>query len=358
MLIFNDLKQIPCAAVRRMLRPCIVGLVLLASCGGGGGGGNSGGALAGTEAPLPFTTRGTLLEDFHVLRLNGEGNPLWSPYLGEDPGQSGHLEGSSYRIDVGGEPNGVYLEFLPRDGGYPYPSGYAQAFVSSGTFDHATNRLSFWVKSSRNVTRQADGSDVIQIGTYIRNHSDPDLDHQGEHFYHLIDSNVYAGRWMLVELNRVPQHKVGEDPTINWPENPEAPAVDYYDGLTRFYFDSQGDQFSNSSWWFADFGFATIAGEPDPLVSSLTATYSGTNYEVTWAGPKNRLQQYSVRYSATSMHTGGFGSGIDGGTVTNPGNDYTGTFWQSPPMPQGSVLYVAIQPKGSSSFTELAIPQR
>jgi len=222
--------------------------------------------------------------------------------LGEDPGQTGGLENGSYRVDVGGAPNGVYFHFFPRSGGWPFSGGYAQQYVESGSWDPNVNRLRFWVKSSKSIARRSDGGGLIEIGTYVRGHSVTDVSWAGDHYYHELDPSFYSGRWMLVEINRVPQHQVGSDSNFNWPEDPEyspqltcgatgqicgTQNVHYFDGLTRFYFDSQGSQFSNSTWWFSDFEFAKVDGEPETLVSSLTATYTGTSYEVTWSGPKN-----------------------------------------------------------------------
>ena len=66
-----------------------------------------------------------LLEDFATLRNNGDGTALFSPYLGEDPGQTGSLDAGAYKVVVGGS-NGIYFQCMPRSGGYSWPNGYAQ----------------------------------------------------------------------------------------------------------------------------------------------------------------------------------------------------------------------------------------
>ena len=165
---------------------------------------------------------------------------------------------------------------------------------------------------------------------------------------------------MLVELNRVPTHQVSDPGSQSYPEDPTASGpenVHYFDGLTRFYFDTAaGAAWANSTCYFDDFYFDKVAGEPDTYVSSVTPVHNGSAYEVSWSAPKNQDVRYNVRYSSTSMKTNGFTSGKDGGTVSNPGNDYTGTVWTSPAMAEQQSFYVAIQPSGQTAFTEIYIP--
>ena len=198
---------------------------------------------------------------------------------------------------------------------------------------------------------------MLELGTYVREHGASDAAWAGRHFYHIMDPSFYAGRWHLFEINRHPQHEVGADSNFNWPDNPSLPAVGYFDGLTRFYFDSQGGSFSSMSWWFDDFTFATVAGEPDTLVSSICAVYSGTKYEVTWSGPKNVAQSFDVYTSTSSMKPGGVATGTLRGTVANPGSAYTGCVW-SWTTAEVPVLYVAVKPQGQALFTEIKLVPR
>ncbi len=300
-----------------------------------------------------------ILEDFSTMRTNGEGDPLWSPYTGAGPDyttQVGSLDSGSYRITIPG--NGrPYFQFFP----YPYlsPDGFAKAHIRSGTWSADTNRMRFWIKTTRSISRRTDGGAIAEIGIYTKP-NDGQPTNQGDHYYHYLDANLVANQWMLVTLNRVPQHKVGMDPNTNWPENPSAPAVNYYDGFTRFYFcDEYGDPilWGNGDWWFKNYQFDTVTGEPDTLVSSIAAVYTGSRYEVSWAGPKNTNQSYTIRYSANSMKQNGFGSGTLGGTTSNPGDAYTGVFWASQNMAQfTNGVYIAIQPAGQTAFTEVYLP--
>src|SRR5262245_1321513 len=63
-----------------------------------------------------------LLEDFSSLRLNGDGNALFAPYLGEDPNQSGSIVNGEYQLNIGAAPSAPYLHFFPRSGGYGFPA--------------------------------------------------------------------------------------------------------------------------------------------------------------------------------------------------------------------------------------------
>ena len=308
---------------------------------------------------IAFVTAGSihaqiLLEDFSANRQTSIGD-LWHPYLGEDGGtQTYALENGTLRVNTNS--GGYYLYFLPYMGGYTFPNGYAQHWIKNGTWDSNINRLRFQFKCSKSVSRNSSGGDNMQIGTYIKPHGSSDTAWQGAHYYHLLDMSIHANRWSVIEINRVPQHQVGNDPNTNWPENPSGPGVNYFDGLTVFYIDSQGGEWTGQTCYLREVAFDKEIGEPDDHVSSIQATYNGTRYEVTWAAKKNQNVQFEVRYSTSSMHANGFASGTAGGTVSNPGSAYTGTFWASPAMPEATMLYVAIKPSNTTSFTEIAIP--
>jgi methionine-rich copper-binding protein CopC len=314
-----------------------------------------------------IATSGCLLEDFSSMRLNGAGTNLWFPYLTENPNQSGQINTAnhSYTLNVNAPNSGgsyAYFDFFPYDYGYPWPGGYMQSFVRNGTFTPTINRLSFWVESSSNVVRRADGGDILEIGTYIKPHDDTDVAYQGDHYYHQLDPNLYAGHWTLVTINEQPQHRVGTSgattPSLDpeWTSPTVGSPVHYFDGLTDLYFNGLYTPTWVGSYTFKDFSLNTVEGEPDALVASVTATYNGTGYELTWAGPKNTVQNYDIAYSSTSMKQSGFASGTYAGTVQNPGSSYQGCIWQSQPMAQQSGIYFAIRPQGQTAFTEIYLP--
>jgi hypothetical protein len=298
-------------------------------------------------------------EDFSTVRMNGDtpASPLWDAYTGsssDGPGQTGRITNKTFELTVPGG-QAPYFHFSP----YPYdrPSGFAKGNLRSGSWDPTVNRLTFWLKTTANVPRRSDGGATVQIGTYTKR-ADNQPSNQGEHYYHYLNANHVPGRWVLVTLNRVPQHQVGmNDPNPSYPENPTSSrGWDYFDGLTRWYFADQYLFSYNWSgvWTFADFQFSKVVGEPDTLVSTVAATYTGDHYEVSWQGPRNVVQGYSVYAAPSSMKTWGLQAGTRIGTAQTRGDTYTAVFVASSPMAQpGGGTYLAIQPNGQSAFTEV-----
>lgn len=301
------------------------------------------------------------------MRLNGEALPIWQLIQTEDPGQQ--MEIGNHALHVIGAPGtckpsgacGVYITFLPHP--YISPLGFVHNYVRSGRWDPDENRLSFWLRCSRSAARRPDGGPVLEFGTYVKNPIDTEPNNQGAHYYHQFDMNMHAGRWSLYIVNRVPQHQVSDSPNVNYPEDPTYswPAkykVHYFDGLTRFYYDTiAGDsRFAGMTCEFKDFYFDKVSGEPDTYVSSINVVHSGKSYEVTWAAPKGKTTKYEVRYSTRSMKTIGFESGHSGGIVSSSGSAYTGVIWTSPRIPEQRSFYVAIRPVGLTAFTEIFFP--
>src|SRR5215471_5308009 len=150
-----------------------------------------------------------LLDDFASLRLNAGGTALWAAYTGTlSDGVSGATQTSGvasnqfWDISTTTTPSALYSHFFPNTGsGYPFPSGYAQSFIKSGTWDVNLNRLTWRVYCSANKTRRLDGGSSLEIGTYIRYHTATDNVWQGAHYYHIFDPNLYAGRWAFFTLN-------------------------------------------------------------------------------------------------------------------------------------------------------------
>ena len=305
---------------------------------------------------------GALLEDFSSSRLNGEGDTLFRAYNSEDPGQMSGIVNGSLKITVPATPAGIgpYMHFSPRSvGGYFWPVSYAQAFNKVGPSDTSYNRMSFLVNIDKNIPRRLDGGDIFQIGTYVRTHNFPDAAVQGAHYYHGFDANMVAGKWMKIVINRKPQHQVGAGGNTEQNLDPEfrINGTHYYDGLTRFYFDAAGTGWESSNILFDDFYFKTTVGEPDSLISSMTAVYDGTKYQVSWATPRNVNINYEVRYKTSTMKPGAFLTGADGGLVSSTGNAYTGTIWTSCNMAESPTGFcVDVRKQGAVDATEICIP--
>jgi hypothetical protein len=321
-------------------------------------------------AVLPASAAPILLDNFSgSVRLNGDGDTLWRAYNTEDPGQNSNQLGGQFNLVVPSVPSGIgaYMIFSSRDGGYRWSTGgvnhdtYMHRRILDGTWSTAVNRLSFLVKVNVSRARRADGGDNVQIGTYIRDTSTVDNATQGVHYYHLLNTNFVPNVWMKVILNEKPQHRRsfsgGYEHNLN-PEDTGSTPTDYWTGNTIWYWDTQGSGFEGSTWAFDDFYFNTSAyTEPDSMVASITAMYTGTRYELTWASNKNVSTTYEVRYKTTSMHASTFASGTDGGTVSSPGNAYVGTIWTSSLMAESVTgMYFGIRKVGTTDFTEVYIP--
>jgi hypothetical protein len=278
---------------------------------------------------------------------------------------------------------GLIVQFFPYAGfGYPFPSGYLQNYIESGSWNSQFNRLSFQLMCNKNITRSPAGASLFQIGTYVKPHDDPDTSSQGAHFYHNFDPNLYDGQWTTIVMNEHPDHQVGTIIGVNWPNDPMITSlttpgdgfdasdtpVHYFDGMTRFYVDGDqagvgqanpNSQFNNATCYFANVQLENTQDEPDEYVGSLDGTYNGTGYEVGFNTITNSNSSYAISYSTSDLKKYGFNSGLSGGTVTSNDNDYTSLVWGSPSMSEKSTLYVGIRPQmqviGVSTSTPMLV---
>jgi hypothetical protein len=345
-----------------------------------GAGGVVDAAQAGSDPLIAL-----LLEDFagSAVRKNWDGiTDLWQLASGPQVQTGGfHAASNTFRSTlVTQDPDNIsawiYIHFQPRGdpGGFPYPEGYMQHYVKGGTWSALMTRLRFKVTCNENITRNPDGRDNLQIGTYVKNHADVDLNTQGQHYYHLLGLNYFANEPLWLYLPPQPQHLVSAPGDRNAPYDPEFPASSHYwDGLTNWYYDgfcSEGTTFIWDDFTFEQVDSATepiamVQGSTDPaplsmqLAASIGVTYNpgAGKFEVTWAGPKNLSSSYRVAYKTSSMKAaGGWDSGTwDGTTLTSNLGTYTGRLWQSPALPR-QVMFFGIKPttnNPSAFFTEV-----
>lgn len=329
---------------------------------------------SGGGAAMPIDS-GVLLENFSGASIRtAVGDPstnLWAVYTGENPNQSGALDVTTGTFKLQYSTNvvtksGPYLHFFPKpNNSWAYPNGYAQTYAMSGVFVPTCNRFSFWVKPNVTTDRRSDGGDLMEFGTYIRTHDDPDTANQGNHYYHYFGNGWTANRWHKITITNKPQHQVGGDTGFEWPADTSfiTDGIHYFDGMTRFYFDiAYPDALMQpSDWVFDDFYFANESNSPDSLVSSISSVYDGTKYVLTWAGPKNTSQSYAIYHGASPLKaTDGTynGNGTYGGTSSNPGSTYTGCLWESPTISEVSTYYFLIVPDGQTLGTQIVMTQR
>jgi hypothetical protein len=345
------------------------------------------GTVANGGAPLAAI----LLEDFSgaAVRKNWDGNTaLWQLATGPQTLTGGfdalaHDFNGTVAVHGGGASSGIFKHFQPRGdlGGFPFPQGYMHYYVQGGAWSSAYNRLRFKITcTNQDIPRRADGGDHLQIGAYIKDHADSDVNTQGPHYYWQMDPSWYAGEPAWIYLPPQLQHQVTLDPNRNWPYEPELQngSSRVWEGMTNWYYD--GDPFgggspNGSTWIWDDYYFEAVdaasepivavqgSGDPAPvtmqLVSGIHVIYNpgAGRFELTWAGPKNMEADFRIAYKTSSMKVaGGWDSGVwDGTTVSGNTGAYTGRFWQSPVLAR-QAMFFGIKPLTSNPsgyFTEV-----
>ena len=324
-----------------------------------------------------------LLDNFAAGDRTNNAPPaqLWSAYLGEDPGQHFSVA-NGFMHDVGDSSTGcgatgcgLYVQFM--EGQYVAPSGFVPSWIESGIWTPGTvNRLRFKFRCNKTVHGNANslGHSWGYIGTYTKNTTDTNPSNQGDHWYHTLTGDTFNNHWNLIELNRHPQHQVGALAGNDAGDNPSLAldGINYYDGLTRFYFDTTNaaaadggdDAWSGVACDFDDFYLDTVTGDPDDLVSNIMVNYDGSHYNLSFNSLPDVNQTYNIAYKTSSMKSGGgFSSGISGGSISTTQNDYTFMMWQSPALSYSATgMYIAIQPTTTSKecasgcFTEVYYP--
>jgi hypothetical protein len=314
---------------------------------------------------LPINAQVLTLDTFNTMRTNGQGTRLWDPQVNYNQTISVEQHDGDMRLRTNvngetvdfGQPIGYYVAFFPINGSprYPWPQGFTKSYITSGTWNPMINRMEFWMKCNKFIP--TDITQSLNIGTYVKGPTAP-ADDQGVHYYHYFHPNIYANRWMKVEMNWTPTHRLGSPGSLNYSPDPQASDVHYFDGLTRWYISIPTSGTVPFTCWVDDVKMFAQTGEPDDKVKSITAMYTGSKYEVTWDAVKNNATPYEVRYSTSSMKASGFQSGTSGGLAYPPGNDYGGVVWSSPAMPESAGgMYFAIKPGNSTTFTEIFLPR-
>jgi hypothetical protein len=294
-----------------------------------------------------------LLDNFSTARSH-YGNPgaLWDVYNGDSDctGQTWSVNANLGTASIPGGNSCPYVHFFP-DGsaGYAFPMGFAQYYVMNGPWNPNYNRLNVLMNCSASFAYS--GGDGI--ATYVKGQTAPGGNFQGQHYYHGFAGTVTAGHWTKVTINNHPNHRVGGIPTLNWPSDPEwvmpttgAP-VRYFDGLTRFYLNPTRLHLANAyTCSFTDASFDYVSNEPDEYVYSLSATYTGSVYNVDWLGPKGDTTYYEVRYSTTgSLKTLGFSSGSVVSVPHTSGDSYNQVHAVTNALSEAPGIWFGIRPR-------------
>ncbi len=294
---------------------------------------------------------GCILDDFAGPRMSGEGLPLW---MNSDRSPARIAEGSM--VMEPGADGTCMAFFAPFQHGWTFPVGYAQSRLVAGAWSPDWNRLRFWLRSSRDLPRRADGGTTFSVTTHVRRHDDAERTDQGRIFQHLFDPPIHARRWLLIALDRTPQHESG---STRWPgENPTGPGLAYFDGLTQLEIACEVAPPGGTRVEIDALRFSRADPAPDDRVASITAGYSGERYEVTWSAPWNQAAPYELRYAVGELPGDDPARAQDGGQAMPRGGPYASLLWTSAPMAEVPLFSVAIRPIGSPTWTRIAIPRR
>lgn len=296
-----------------------------------------------------------VLENFSNQRKANNGADLYFDVYNGNKGDAGPnqsvlgVANHALRISVPAD-NVLYVD--ADSCCYTSARDFLAGHVLSGKVTSATNRLSFLMRGSIDAPRRTDGGDTANVGTYVKSTTDLSSGAEGAtgaHFYHGFDPAFYKDRWVKFVVTNKPQHQRGGANGSNYEPQPS-----YFQRMTRTYYTPWGYYPGNaaSTWELAQFELYTEVGEADSDIASMTLTYSGKRYEVTWASSRRKSETFDVLYSLDGTAFKSFSGGQSGGTVSNTGDDYANVFWASPAVPESpNGFWIAIRKQGSTLFT-------
>lgn len=315
-----------------------------------------------------------LLDDFATWRTANNGTDKYFDIYNGATGDAGPnqsisgVSGNALQIIV---PSGNVMYVDADCAPYTSLNQWLQGHIKSGTWNDGINRLSLLLRSTISQSRDSGGSANFNFGTYTkpRTNLSPGAEgtapQNGHHYYHSVNTAITPNRWLKMVFPNCPDHERGDSGGAD-----QNVILNYFPEMTRCYFTPFGYYPGNpsSTWQIAAIQLFRVDGEPDNEIRSLTIHYDGSKYQVTWCGRKNVSRTYEIRYrtDGVSMKTAGFTSGTAGGTGSfggtgglafNPGNDYSGCFWDSPAMAESSNgIHVGIRVQGATQFHELHCP--
>jgi hypothetical protein len=234
-------------------------------------------------------------------------------------------------------------------------------------------RFWFWVPST-GAAEQIDGTTNFYMGTYVKRVTNPDSSSDedgGGHFYHPF--NVMRGQWSMCTLNTHPGHERGDAGAVDsgnvpYPTSGDpAKTYNYFDALTRFYIQETGGSLKTfpRDYYIDDLRFYHEgAAENDDQVYSICVSLNPANNRLflTWNRPKDQNDvKHEVRYAFSDIHDMGWdkATAAPNGVITPPGyQGYNGMAYDTTGINVSgkTVLYLAIKPQNSSTFSQIAFP--
>jgi len=273
----------------------------------------------------------------------------------------------------------LYAQFNPYGNGNT-TRGFARDYSANpkGWKFNTYNRLRFWIKSpTAAAPHQTTGQSNFEFGTYVKrvNNPDPKSDESGgNHFYHHLNL-PNSGTWTQVILNMHPSHvrsEPGSKEHGNQPHPTGEKEYNYFDALTRFYIQALNPPSRYPATYFLDEMefYREPHEENDDAIYSITATHVPMKNRVivTWTRNKDENNvKHEVRYSFKDVHQIGWEAADPApqGIITPPGDQgYNSMVYDTTDLPLKKqpvtslkeYLYVAVKPKNSKLFSQIAIP--
>ena len=328
-----------------------------------------------------------VLQDFNAttaVPVNKGGDPYPGFYSGAGSAGSLGLNASDavtgHSLQATVTAQGLYLQWNANDG---TTRGFAREYVADpGAWKLDTyDRMSFWIKVPLAYPALGTGGQTngCYVGAFVKQVTNPDpaADETGGNQYQFSLNLPNNGSWTHVILSMHPSHYAGEtggeDPgVVPYPTAADGPnggddppsTYNFFDTLTRFYLDATSAA-TLGTYLIDDIQFYR---EPSPennaQVYAIAGAYdpAANNLIVTWSRPPNENDvKHEVRYAFSDIHRSGWENATPapGGIVTPLGwQGYNGMVFASTALPLSghSVVYVAIEPQGSSLFSQIAVP--
>jgi len=331
-------------------------------------------ALLGNRGVLAQTV---VLDDFeNGMRVVGGINNLWIPYTGEGGiGITSIATGAAHDGSDGLQEiltaGTAYMHFFAYDG---IAWKFAHEMLSSGTWTtNKFNRMSFWVKHPATMKEEnfTNGKN-IELGTYTRCQSCDRTTQNagGTHYYHYY--NVLPNVWTYVIVDNHPQHSVGgpsTDPGIVTSPTSDGPTWNYFDSLTRWYWNAPyiapTSYPATFQWDSVQFYVDPNPGEDVAHIASMEASYNPATNKLHIGFVRNASQDntsdttYTARYAFADIWALGFNNALPMGSVGPDGlGDYVNKKIESTTLNLSghSMVFIAVQKQGRTDFRQIAIP--
>jgi hypothetical protein len=331
-----------------------------------------------------LSNQSVILDDFEQKNIrvinskaNYPQNILWSQHdhpptnhqLGYEgvSSEEAHTGNKSLKVTV--QKGHVYLHFYPYSGLPAWDFMYQHTLTKPWNFN-TYNRLKFWVKLPPGINRVGGGKQNTTFGTYYRKRigDKSSAESGGNHPYHFYDLES-TGEWHQIIVDTHPNHirgATGSREHGNMSHPTKEPNINYFDSMTRFYFDMEGNAPNKPvDFYFDDFELYTAnPNENIEQVYSLHGVYVKKSNQIIvgWMRDKNQNAiKHQVRYAFHDIYDIGWDLALKApaGIITPNGwGGHNGMNYRTNKilMQNHKMLFLAIKPENSDKFSQIEIP--